>query len=77
MNRKQVFDLVADGKEITKANAYKFKHNKIVRGSFYDYSIEGQSITENQWEAIQDKFKLIKLKDKSTPSINVYKIFTL
>jgi len=54
MKKQEIIRILETGGTITKTSVMKFKRNKIVRGSFYEYSLNGvEKLTKTQFESIQ------------------------
>jgi hypothetical protein len=51
----------------------KWKRNKLVRGSFYEYDIEGEKITEKQFDALFEKNLITKDGVSQLLSIKTFK----
>lgn len=55
MKQKEIIEKLKAGGILTKRSVMKWKRNKIVRGSFYEYDIEGEKITEKQFDVLFEK----------------------
>jgi len=72
MKKEEIIRILETGGTITKTSVMKFKRNKIVRGSFYEYSLNGvEKLTKTQFESIYD---LLCVSDHPSPSSTRYKL---
>jgi hypothetical protein len=57
MSKSEVKQLFINGAILKKESIMKFKNNKIVRGSFNEYYLGEQKITESQFNYLYENFK--------------------
>jgi len=71
MTKKEIMIMLMTGAEVSKSSYTKFKRNKVVRGSFYDYRVGDYKITQKQFESIYDQLSSIPCTHQS---IRKYKL---
>ena len=72
ITKKEILELLKNGNVIIAVFTVKFKGNKLIRGTFMDYSINSIKIRSSQFDSLKDKLE--KVKELSCISITVYKI---
>jgi hypothetical protein len=73
MKQKEIIEKLKAGGTITKQSVNKYKRNKIVKGSFYEYDIDGEKITEKQFDALYENGLIIKDGVSQLLSIKTFK----
>lgn len=64
MKKKDIIYRLKNGSLIRKRQIFKFKYNKLIRGSYFEYDIDGDKITKSNFESLQGIIK--KLPSKFT-----------
>lgn len=73
MKQKEIIEKLKAGGTITKQSVNKYKRNKIVRGLFYEYDIDGEKITEKQFDALYENGLIVKDGVSKLLSIKTFK----
>lgn len=71
MKAFEILDKLRTGALLKKTSFTKYKGNKIIRGSFYEYTIDDIKITKTQFENV--RYRTLKDIELSTPSQSVYR----
>lgn len=59
MKKEEIYAKLIVGGKIEKQEYMTFKRGKLVRGTNYIYQLDGERITEKQFEAVYDKLKRV------------------
>jgi hypothetical protein len=73
MKAAEIIEKLKAGATLYKRSVMKWKRNKIVRGSFYEYDIDGEKITEKQFDALVESGNITSYKEYNSISVKSFK----
>jgi len=73
MQAAEIIEKLKAGATLTKRSVMKWKRNKIVRGSFHEYDIDGEKITEKQFDMLIETGNITSCEEGNSISVKTFK----